>query len=512
MDCATDDAGAQRSLHMDNLPNEILALIFCQLPCLDRTLCASPVCRRWRNAVSGLSGTGRVSCLVAGDLWRSRRSAAKSGHTGCVARMCTKSALSGGWFDRSVYESAVERDDLATLIALRVIECDHRDNRSSLAVRDVIAFAARCGSANCLVYAITQYNKTFMDILWVPWTCQHADPTKHAMCLDIITDLGHSARDVAIHAAARGHADCLRVGLRTRDFDVIQVIDACGGDRLCLDVLYQVEGVKLTYVAASRGRVDILRLLRSCGVEWDGHTCKVAAKNGHLDCLRYAREDGCPWDATTCAEAVANKNLDCLRYALANGCPCDEHALGDAIALNRVAYLRCIHEAGRPWDKSVCEKAAACGSLECLRYAHENGCPWDEETCTKAAEHDNIDCLVYAHENGCPWDERALVAAVRADSIECLRYMHDQNMEWDRKTYRLAYCCDRGNKCFKYVSNYKDCPIERGDPYETDSDTDTDAESETQTDSPSPQEDAEACDDREPEQKRARTASSVRPL
>ncbi|AGO84409.1 Ankyrin repeat domain containing protein [Pandoravirus salinus] len=469
MTSSSVDNRARGPLHIDLLPNEILAHVLGQLCCIDRAVRASPVCRRWHGAVAGLAGTNRASCLVVKDVWRSRRSAAASGHVECVARMCTRSAASGGWSVPDVYDKAIVRDDVATLVALRVTEGNYWDYKTRGAVGNVIISAARYGSAKCLAYAIAHHNKTFMGAMWIPWTCKYASPDRHAACLGIIGDLGHVADDVVIQAAA----------------------------------------------------------------------------GAHVECLRYAHENGYSWDASTCAEAVAHGNLDCLRYALANGCPCDERAFIAATVNDRVDCLRCIHEAGRPWDKGVCEEAAARGSIGCLTYAHENGCPWDEqtcakaagesidclayahehgcpwdkETCVKAAEHARLDCLAYAHENGCPWNGRALRAAVRADAVDCLRYMHERGMSWDHTTYHRASWCDKGKKCFAYMSRHKDGLVRRTDPYETDSDDtdaegDADSESDAESDSSSssPHEDIDSSDGQEPPRKRARADNAASPV
>ena len=114
-------------------------------------------------------------------------------------------------------------------------------------------------------------------------------------------------------------------------------------------------GACVTACAAFLGDLELVRLARECGHEWDAYTCSFAAYSGHLECLKYAHERGCPWDEWTC------------RYA------------------------------------------AMHGHLECLKYAHEHGCPWNEETCACAAYTGHLGCLKYAQDHSAPESARYVV-------------------------------------------------------------------------------------------------------
>ena len=49
-------------------------------------------------------------------------------------------------------------------------------------------------------------------------------------------------------------------------------------------------------IAAYRGKLDMLKWLRSRKCPWDARTCAYAAEANHLEVLKYARSEGCPWD------------------------------------------------------------------------------------------------------------------------------------------------------------------------------------------------------------------------
>ena len=59
-------------------------------------------------------------------------------------------------------------------------------------------------------------------------------------------------------------------------------------------------GEKLSYLAAMRGKIEMLaHLRRAKGCKWDELTCAAAAEGGHLEVLKYAHENGCPWNEAT---------------------------------------------------------------------------------------------------------------------------------------------------------------------------------------------------------------------
>jgi hypothetical protein len=480
------------------------------VPCVDRVERGSLVCARWRDIVADPAALPGTSCLVAKSLCASRLSAVIRGHVDCAARLCAESTQSGRRPNRALYQEIIARDDVATLRVLGI-------NESVLTAAETVGVCVYFTSAACLAYTIAQYDKVYMDILWLPWRCANADPVEHAACLAVVRASNHRVDHMGLKAATHGHAACLTDYVRTCAFNHEKVIDACidsashnGGDGSngCLDAVCREAGAKLTYSAALRGRLDLLILLRSRGVPWHDHACAAATIGGHLDCLRYAHENDCPWDAQICHEALIYQRLDCFVYAITNGCDCKDHTIYEVVDADRVDYLRCVHQAGRPLPLALCTRAAAAGSVDCLRYAHENGFPWRADTCAEAAGGNRLDCLVYAHEHGCPWDERSLTAAIDADAVDCLRYMRDQGMTWDRRIYRGAHR-DGHSKCLEYMSRYEECPLDDDDSCESDTDSDREKEEteiETGSDPSFPSlQDVDPCEAREPSPKRVRT-------
>ena len=186
-----------------------------------------------------------------------------------------------------------------------------------------------------------------------------------------------------------------------------------------------VMGAAVPACAAFLGDLELLRLARELGYEWNWETCASAAMSGQLECLKYARERGCDWSHLTCEFAAYSGNLECLKYAHERGCPWSEVTCANAAENGHLECLKYAYERGCPLNEDMCAYAASNGHLECLKYAHERGCPWNEETCQNAAEKGHLECLKYAHEHGCPWDELTCGAAAYMNEIECLRYAQD---------------------------------------------------------------------------------------
>ena len=119
--------------------------------------------------------------------------------------------------------------------------------------------------------------------------------------------------------------------------------------------------------AAMNGHIEVVKHLRTVGIEWDSDTCAYAAMNGHLQLLKWARAENCPWDARTCSKAAMNGHIKLLKWARVNGCP---------------------------WDDHTCYRAAKYGHIKLLTWVMANGCPWVESICSV------IELFEWARSNG----------------------------------------------------------------------------------------------------------------
>lgn len=169
-----------------------------------------------------------------------------------------------------------------------------------------------------------------------------------------------------------------------------------------------------------RGAVQCLSFLARCndwGDDWAPKVqplsygnrirttaCTLAAKHGHLDMLRLLRARGCDWDAVTCAKAAAGGHLGCLVYLYERGCPWDARTSAYAALGGHLAVLKYAHERDCPWDAWTCAWAARNGHLACIEFAHTRGCPIDRWTCSNAEIGGFTACADYARRHGVSWN------------------------------------------------------------------------------------------------------------
>jgi len=297
------------------------------------------------------------------------------------------------------------------------------------------------------------------------------------------------------------------------------------------EVLYNDE---VACASAWTGRVDVLK-------RWARATCRslperawqVAAGRGHIEWLTRARRLGflCPYQACALAAAIAG-HVDIVRYMGTYGWRGDIHILdalllagaldvGDLFLLLREGWavapraLSCsivggrmdvfhalyahlfyvpagkgdrrpgmhqidlgdtdmcalaarhghldclafLHGRGHAWDAGVCRHAARHGHLDCLMFAHTHGCPWDQTTCRAAAKGGHLECLWYARDNRCPWDAKATMAAAAAHGqLQCMAFLHNCGCAWDKTT--ILWALFRGHRECTIYAHRHGCPCD----------------------------------------------------
>jgi hypothetical protein len=164
--------------------------------------------------------------------------------------------------------------------------------------------------------------------------------------------------------------------------------------------------------AASKGRLDALKLLRDYGCPWDWSTCAEAAMGGHLAVVKWARHKQCPWNHSVAAAAASGGHLDVLRWAMENGCPSSYDALGEACRGAHLPVMKFFaDDLGWPMSRTLFAYAASGGSVDALEWLRDRGCPWGPSACASAAGGGHVQAIAWLRARGCPWDETTLQSA-----------------------------------------------------------------------------------------------------
>ncbi|AJF97763.1 ankyrin repeat protein [Pandoravirus inopinatum] len=247
----------------------------------------------------------------------------------------------------------------------------------------------------------------------------------------------------------------------------------------CLDVI-RARGLvlhrSLSYVAASRGHIDVLAWLHNNKRQaWDVAHCSNAASaqsdSDENETLRWLIGVGCPYDAETVWKLAARGRLGTLQWlhGIGNrGEPIvSDDAIGDGKPTNvhRIDVNRCMwHEVaraaasgghldviqwakdvGHPWRDGICDAAARGCHLNVLSWAYdEHGCAWSDRSkakaCKRAVRRGDLELIKWLVDRGCPLDVDAMVRdAMEHDRLDILDWLHNRGVGWSRQRFVCLY-------------------------------------------------------------------------
>ncbi|AVK77519.1 F-box domain containing protein [Pandoravirus macleodensis] len=474
--------GTHGRCSIDDLPDEVMTIIFGYGDCADIYASAPAVSTRWR--------------ALAVDTWTRTRPA-------CAQRPRSDVDHVGPYIASITGDGAVLWRSYA--------HAEGCPMRARASIR-----AAREGRITVL-YVLCR----MLGHPWVPGICVEAAARGQLDVLNYASTHGHSYDEVACEAAA-----------------------AAAGQYAVLDWLWKSKPPTRVDVdrAAENGNVHLLRLLQARRCPRGKSTMAAAARGGHVDAVTWLLRHRCPWGASAIAAAAGATRLDVLKLLLARWEePLPLHAMEAAVSLSgsvacvdilwaRIVADRrraggrrhgrdrrdsfdnatgngdgdpplvppeasrwlalaarrgdltliehLVHLGCRPtpaafaaaaggghidvlvaleriecaWDVSATAAAASHGRLEALCHLHERGCPWDETTCASAAGAGHIDCLKYARAHRCPWDVRVYTEAVRYGHVHVLVYARKSRCPRDDTVCHVAAVCSaRSPQAAQYV-------------------------------------------------------------
>ena len=134
-------------------------------------------------------------------------------------------------------------------------------------------------------------------------------------------------------------------------------------------------------MAASYGKLEALKWVRNEGCPWDDRTFEEAITSEDIATIQYCIDNRCPFGQDAYPDAVRRDNpIQILKLLRFNGYEWDENVCIEAAILGNLEVLRWLRYHNCPWDEEVCNEAVRYDHYDILVYAHENGCAWTKET------------------------------------------------------------------------------------------------------------------------------------
>jgi len=213
--------------------------------------------------------------------------------------------------------------------------------------------------------------------------------------------------------------------------------------------------------AAKRGDLDLLKILRGQGCDWNGETLRFAASGGHLELMKWARENGCPWspprvtkdtkesnrwfsvsysqpvEASTCCGAAQRGHLEVLKWMKEVDHMCANNPYAAAKG-GQLEVLKWLNENDKKsvWNSEVYATAAAGGHFEVLKWLaaefHDKKmdprCRMRSDTCEKAAKNGHLEILKWANQKGVPFsslgdESTCCKGPARGGHLEVLKWL-----------------------------------------------------------------------------------------
>ncbi|WBR14828.1 Ankyrin repeat protein [Pandoravirus kuranda] len=331
----------------DDLPNEILALIFDRLPCPVLWCTVRAVCTRWAAIVNDrMSTPGRDKLCFSRDRTLAKKScwceaAAGVAHTHCIEY----ALLVGAPWDKETCAAAAGGGHLCLLAALHEMGCPWGPS--------LYARAAAGGHTNCVEYAHQN------GCRWDATACQAAAGAGRDVVLDYLIAEGCPFdQDAACAAAGAGRFACL---VRLCAAGVALDADVYGeavrsGSVLCLEYLeahYCPRDPAAMMVAAGAGDAVMVAYLDGVGFVWDGPCSVRAVAGGHVSVLAYAHERmGATLGNHLCQVAAARGRVDVLAWLCAHGCVASKDTYRAAVNGGHANVLTFLTEHGHAQGSS----------------------------------------------------------------------------------------------------------------------------------------------------------------
>lgn len=92
---------------------------------------------------------------------------------------------------------------------------------------------------------------------------------------------------------------------------------------------------------------------------WSSNVVYMAAKKGRFDIVKWAVMNGCEWDARACSAAANGGHISIVKWLVINNCPWNSYACVCAAKGGHVSIFKYLRDQGCPWTRAICYKVAA---------------------------------------------------------------------------------------------------------------------------------------------------------
>ena len=189
--------------------------------------------------------------------------------------------------------------------------------------------------------------------------------------------------------------------------------------------------------AASQGKLNVLKLLRSTQPPCPLNTLVCAAAVEHPDCLKWLRQQDppCPWEMDATEQAVKAGNLSLMQWMRAQDDPCPfDWCCMDYAAergdLDMMRWLYAHNPCGLTFVRGSRSSAAAHGQLRAVQWLRQCSppCLWGHDSLVVAARkgssNDELMRWMLSQEDPCPWQPQVLHKYAAAGNLTMLQWLH----------------------------------------------------------------------------------------
>ena len=187
-------------------------------------------------------------------------------------------------------------------------------------------------------------------------------------------------------------------------------------------------------VAAQLGYINILKLLKNIGYQWNELTSKSACLGGQLETLKWLKDQGCKCDSKCYRAAGRIGNIDIINWLDEQDIEYKNDCVQGAVKCGQMNILEWYYNSGvifslvpiykaikykqyeilewiilhksRWYHKpdNIFEYAASLGDIKIFEILKKHYFPWGLKCCLISIKKGHLEAAKWLVQNGCPYD------------------------------------------------------------------------------------------------------------